>query len=238
MSLHEPHRRERFGVSFLGTRPNENAPANRSGRGSLVCNFTLAAPRAVAELGVVRHFVTLKPYCEMAVTESQFIHERCLGLIRGASMHEARWEWTMLDRVHDALADRVKLAENECPIVSFFVSQDDWTLMTTHRIACSFGGRFYEISRDQFGTVDFGNFKQDVNSPCVTTACMTVGRKSIEFLYESGYASMAPINYLKFWHTKWPVWKKTYALLAAQQAEQCGRVEPPLHRQLRSRQRL
>jgi len=34
----------------------------------------------------------------------------------------------------------------------------------------------------------------------------------VSFLYETGYASMAPIHYFKFWSLKWPVWQQTYRM--------------------------
>src|SRR5437660_7987900 len=103
----------------------------------------------------------------MSPTQSQFIRERCLRLIRKASMHEKHWEWTMLDNIHKPVAEQSALWDDEYPIVSFCAGADDWTLMTTHRMVGAVDTRRTEIQRDDFGTTDFGDFKQDLDSPRV-----------------------------------------------------------------------
>jgi hypothetical protein len=149
----------------------------------------------------------------MSLTESQFIRERCLRLIRKASMHEKRWEWTLLDQAHELVARQIALRDDEYPIVSFCAGADDWTLMTTYRMVAVVDAERSEIERDAFNTTDdFGNFKQDLDSPRITPAKIKVRGNSHTFLYESGYAAMAPIYYFRFWSLKWPVWKETYRL--------------------------
>jgi len=152
----------------------------------------------------------------MSLTESQFIKERCLKVIREASMHEKHWEWTILDRVHEVVARQTALHAGEHPIVSFCANSNDWTLMTTHRLVGSVDAQRTEIGRDDFSTTDFGNFKQDLDSPRITPAKISVRGRNQTFLYESGYASMAPIHYFKFWSLKWPAWRETYRLLQEQ----------------------
>jgi hypothetical protein len=127
-------------------------------------------------------------------------------------MHENHWEWTILDRVHEVVAAHTAFGKEEYPIVSFCSGSHDWTLMTTHRIIGSLEGGQIEISRDEFGTTDFGDFKQDLDSPRITQARVKVRGKNQIFLYESGYASMAPIYYFRFWSLKWPRWRETYHL--------------------------
>lgn len=148
----------------------------------------------------------------MKFSESQFIRERCLQVIREASMHVDSWEMTLLDRCHDTIESAVRLEDGEYAIVSFFAGEGDWTLYTTHRLFGEASGKRGEIERSEFGATDFGNFKQDLDSPRVTEAAIRTKRGSQPFLYESGYASMAPIHYFKFWCLKWPVWKEAYRI--------------------------
>lgn len=101
----------------------------------------------------------------MKISESQFIRERCLKVIRKASMHEGSWEMTMLDRCHDPIASEVSLNDDEYPLVSFFAADGDWTLYTTHRLVGEVSGKRTEIRRSGFGSTDFGDFKQDLDSP-------------------------------------------------------------------------
>ena len=103
----------------------------------------------------------------MRLSESQLIRERCLKLIRGTSMHEGLCEMTLLDRCHDAIASAVSLHDGEYPLVSFFAADGDWTLYTTHRVVGEAAGVRTDIGRSDFGATDFGNFKQDLDSPRV-----------------------------------------------------------------------
>lgn len=127
-------------------------------------------------------------------------------------MHEKRWEWTILDSVHELVGRQIVLQDGEYPIISFCAGADDWTLTTTHRMVGSVDAERAEIDRENFSTTDFGNFKQDLDSPRIVQAKINLRGKSQTFLYESGYASMAPIYYFRFWKLKWPVWRESYRL--------------------------
>ena len=135
-------------------------------------------------------------------------------------MHEASWEMTLLDRCHDSIASNISLFDDEYPLVSFFAAAGDWTLYTTHRLVGEVSSKRTKIERSDFGSTEFGNFKQDLDSPRVTEAAVSCEHGSRVFLYESGYASMAPIHYFKFWRLKWPAWKETYRI----QKEEAGQV--------------
>ena len=148
----------------------------------------------------------------MNLSEPQFIHKRCLELIRASAMNENHWERTLLDQTHPRIRDFIKNLDDELAIVSFFAADDDWTLYTTHRMVGEHEGIRAEISRDEFCDTDFGDFKGDFDSPRIETAAIRFGKKSRLFYYETGYASMAPIHYFKFWRLKWPVWRQTYQL--------------------------
>jgi hypothetical protein len=148
---------------------------------------------------------------KMKLFESQFIRERCLKVIRESSMHEGSWEMTLLDRCHDPIESAFPLEDGEYPLISFLAG-GDWTLYTTHRLVGEISGKRAEIDRTEFVSTHFGNFKQDLDSPRVTEASIRTKEGSLEFLYESGYASMAPIYYFRFWSIKWPVWQETYRI--------------------------
>lgn len=148
----------------------------------------------------------------MKLSESQFIRERCLKVIRKASMHENSWEMTLLNRCHDPIASAFQMDDSEYPLVSFFAGTRGWTLYTTHRLVAEASGKRTEIWFSEFGSTDFGNFKQDLDSPRVTEATIHTNQGKELFLYESGYASMAPIYYFRFLSLKWPVWKETFRL--------------------------
>lgn len=83
----------------------------------------------------------------MKLSESQFIRERCLKVIREASMHEIAWEVTLLDRCHDPIVSTIQLDGDGYPLVSFFAGTGDWTLFTTHRIVGEALGKRAGIER-------------------------------------------------------------------------------------------
>ncbi len=128
---------------------------------------------------------------------------------------------TLLDRCHSPIASEVPLNEGEFPLVSFFAGEGDWTIYTTHRMVGEVSSNRTEIERSDFESTNFGNFKQDFDSPRVIKSTVQITIGSRPFLYESGYASMAPIHYFKFWRLKWPVWKETYRI-QSEKAEQIG----------------
>ena len=146
------------------------------------------------------------------MTETQFIRNRCLGLIRESSMNESHWEMTILDDVHPQIQRSEPLMAEEYPMVSFFAGEGERTIYTTHRMVGKIEGSRTEIPRMDYDSSFFGDFKQDLDSPRVTIAIITHARKKSRFLYESGYASMAPIHYFKFWSHKWPVWRRIYEI--------------------------
>jgi len=127
-------------------------------------------------------------------------------------MHEKNWEWTLLDELHSPLESRIEYGDDEHVIVSFFASNRDWTVYTTHRLIGECDGRRAEILQPKFGSTGFGDFKGDLDAPRIEPAKIRIGLRTRPFLYETGYASMAPIHYFKFWSLKWPIWKETYQL--------------------------
>lgn len=129
---------------------------------------------------------------------------------------------TLLGDCHAPIASKVPLNDDEYALVSFFAGDADWTLYTTHRLVGEASYERTEIGRLDFGATHFGNFKQGLDSPRATPATIDSPQGSRVFLYESGYASMAPIHYFKFWSLKWPVWSKTHRI-SNQQAEQALR---------------
>lgn len=126
-------------------------------------------------------------------------------------MNESSWEMTILDGIHPAVEPFVQF-DDELPIISFFDGAGDWTVYTTNRMIGEIDGLRTEIRRSDFGRCNFRDFKQDLDSPRVTVATISCGKRKSQFYYESGYAAIAPIYYFRFWRIKWPVWKETYQI--------------------------
>jgi hypothetical protein len=119
---------------------------------------------------------------------------------------------TLVDAMHAGVRERISLRKDELPIVSFFADDSRWTLYTTHRFLGANGSEWFEAPCDSFGETEWGNFKLVLERPAVVEATLCHDNRTVVFLYESGYASMAPIYYFRFWSQKWTVWKRTYQL--------------------------
>ncbi|CAN5506951.1 hypothetical protein BH09VER1_BH09VER1_55910 [soil metagenome] len=165
---------------------------------------------------VVFHLLFPSPFIPYPLAQipgsTSFIRERCLALIRKSSMHEGHWEMTVLDSLHSPIKEVILLSEDEYPLISFFAGKGDWTVYTSHRLIGEVDSSRTEIKREAFDSCKWGDFKQDLDSPRVTVAHTRHLGEGRQFLYESGYASMAPIYYFIFWELKWPVWRKTYQI--------------------------
>lgn len=157
----------------------------------------------------------------MKLSESEFIRDRSLKLIRESSMNVDAWDMTLLNRCHNAISSILPLKDGEYSLISFYAASGDWTLYTTRRIVGEVNGVRFECESSEYGAVDFGNFKLSLDSPQVAIAKIRTENGDVQFRYETGYASMAPINYFKFWNLKWPVWKETYRLENTSSLAEC-----------------
>lgn len=108
------------------------------------------------------------------------------------------------------------LAENEQPVVSSFISAERWYALTTRRILGQTSERRVELWAYEIESYASGNFKGYELSPAglLRPQLGTQGTERMTFRfrsgeeaaieYETGYASMAPIYYVRFWTLKFP----------------------------------
>ena len=122
----------------------------------------------------------------------------CLASIRRHGMDVASWKLTILDAMHDELRGHVMLAENESPIVSFFLSAESWYVMTTRRVIGRHRSAFHDLPTWQILSCEFGDFKGNSGAPTVTMRLQAANRDDVELQYETGKASMAPIDAIGF----------------------------------------
>lgn len=128
--------------------------------------------------------------------------------IRQHSMHESDWRYTNLKVAHEPLLLLVSLGPDEMPIVSCLIDADSWFVMTSRRIEISNKRQRDSVDPLEITSWDWGYFKTDWE-PKIGTATLTKDDgTSVSFLYETGYASMAPIHYQMFWSLKYPVLDK------------------------------
>jgi hypothetical protein len=113
---------------------------------------------------------------------------------------QSNWRFTQLEVVHDALARVIQLDPDELCVVSCFIDGQRWYVMTTSRV---FGSRF-EFSPLQIRKCTWGDFKQEGRVQIEVAEVQLIGGDKVTMAYEAGFASIAPIYYERFWHTRYP----------------------------------
>ena len=135
------------------------------------------------------------------------IRTAALFYIRKHVMKESEWRWTAVDRLHEEITLFAKLDADELPIVSCYVDEKTWYVMTTSQIRGAHNSHLFNVSPLNIKDWHWGNFKRRV--PQLDYACFMLNSGSrIEMMYEAGPAAMAPIYYERFWYVKYPVLHK------------------------------
>jgi hypothetical protein len=140
----------------------------------------------------------------MSAYPDRKIQAIALWYIDRPSMDIASWQWTILGRVHEAVAKLVGLEPGELPIVSSYVSEESWYLLTSRRILGRYAGKQVSAVPLEVVSDDFGNFKGYRHVLKEEMVLHLVGGDEVRLEYETGYASMAPIYYSRFWKIKYP----------------------------------
>lgn len=135
----------------------------------------------------------------------QKIRSIAVSMILRASKVPATWRFTWIDRVHPAVSEKVVLWEEELPIVSCFISEVSWYVLTTRRILGFYSGQRYEAVPNQILDTYFGDFKGTAGQETELMRLKVPGGVALQLEYETGKASMAPIYYLRFWKYKYPI---------------------------------
>jgi hypothetical protein len=133
------------------------------------------------------------------------IHVAALRYIRAHAMDAGQWKWTRLDEIPAVLHGHVTLVAEELPIVSCYLSEVSWYLMTTFRVIGAHRQNHFDFNPLSVAHWKWGDFKGiDKSETGVLRA--DLGAAGIcEVAYETGKASMAPIHYERFWQIKYPI---------------------------------
>jgi hypothetical protein len=117
---------------------------------------------------------------------------------------QSNWRFTQLAEVHDALARVIQLDPGELCVVSCFIDGQRWYVMTTTRVFGIYRGSRFEFSPLQVRKCTWGDFKQEGRVQIEVAEVQLIGGDKITMAYEAGFASIAPIYYERFWHTRYP----------------------------------
>ncbi|WP_208513747.1 hypothetical protein [Variovorax paradoxus] len=108
--------------------------------------------------------------------------------------------------MHPKLASSVDLLPGELPIASGFLSDSSWWLISTRRVVSQYQGAQRDLDPKYGLEHEFGNFKgikrsESPSAPSTSVATVTSLRTkdALQFEFEMGKASMAPIYACMFW---------------------------------------
>lgn len=114
-------------------------------------------------------------------------------------MRETEWRYTCLQVAHECLEPLISLEPDELPIVSCSIDADSWFVMTSKQIEISNKCQRDTVDPLEIKSADWGDFKTDLQPEIGTATLVLNDETSLSLPYETGYASMAPIHYVKFW---------------------------------------
>jgi hypothetical protein len=134
------------------------------------------------------------------VAATWYIHSHC--------MHEEKWRYTRLLSIHATPKSNVSFESNEVPIVSCEIAPASWYLMTSRRLIASCNHLSFEVNPLDIEDWNWGDFKTDLNLQIGDAKISVRNAGDRSFQYETGWASMAPIYYARFWLVKFPVLPK------------------------------
>lgn len=133
------------------------------------------------------------------------LHAALLQYIRSHAMkQQPNWRFTQLEVLHDALARVIQLDAGERCVVSCFIDGQRWYVMTTTRVFGIYRGSRFEFSPLQIRKCTWGDFKQEGRLQIEVAEVQLLDGAKITLAYEAGFASIAPIYYERFWHSRYP----------------------------------
>lgn len=128
--------------------------------------------------------------------------------IREASMKEQDWLFTRLESTDERLSDLLELEVGELPIVSCYVDDYWHYLLTSRRVLGRSGSEDFVAKTTDVQDWSWGNFKRELRAELELAELTLKDQTRIRMAYETGYASMAPIHYAKWWRIKYPILHK------------------------------
>jgi hypothetical protein len=143
------------------------------------------------------------------MTEDEKIHDVVIASIRRHSISPEKWRNTCIAGLHQLFAKEFSLQSGEFVVASAKISSNSWYIFTTRRLVSCFKGRQSEARLSELKESEFGNFKGYGSNPNLGTTILTEvatlnfsNDLIIQFEYETGKASMAPIYATKYWQQK------------------------------------
>jgi hypothetical protein len=87
------------------------------------------------------------------------IRSTALWYVGKHSMNPELWRWTRFREPHPEVMARVVMQPGELPLISFFLSEASWYLLTTRRVVGSYFGQGVDVAALDVREDRFFNFK-------------------------------------------------------------------------------
>jgi hypothetical protein len=118
------------------------------------------------------------------------------------------WRYTRVGDAHAEVLSRAAWEPGELSIVSFFLSESSWYVLTTRRVVGAYSGHEVKAAALDVLAQRFGNFKTYDGAAVEVMALQFADGKEAALQYETGPASMAPVYYFRYWEIKYPILEK------------------------------
>ncbi|ULH18375.1 hypothetical protein MF271_22440 (plasmid) [Deinococcus sp. KNUC1210] len=132
------------------------------------------------------------------------LHRGMLHSIHKSSMNHTAWRYTRLDTIHDELREIITLEQGEMPIVSSYIDSDRWYLLTSRYVWSGLAGYMTKTPGPNIAHSASGNFKGFGQQETERMVLQLHDGAEVHFDFETGFASMAPIYYTRYWTLKFP----------------------------------
>jgi hypothetical protein len=136
------------------------------------------------------------------------IRSTALWYIAKALMDPMLWRFTLVGNAHPGVLARTGLGAEESPLVSFFLSEASWYVLSTRRVFGSYSSREIAVAALDVLEADFGDFKGFRGARVEVMTLRQASGLDACLQYETGRAAMAPIHYFRYWKLKYPILDK------------------------------
>ena len=155
------------------------------------------------------------------MTRAQKIFEIATEFIRSASFAQDYWRATSIGEMRTAPQIPFVLGEDEYPIVSASLPEDNWYVWTTQKLVTCCEGVRYEVNSEDIVRADLGEMTWQLQLPIksfpIFKRAATFYNKlgvAARLYYETGFASLALVYCNKYWRIKHPILNKLMTPMA------------------------
>jgi hypothetical protein len=125
------------------------------------------------------------------------IHKICIATIKRKTIEPYIFKWTnfheSLNEFNKDFLDFIEFESEELPICSTIIDKDNWSILTTRRIATKVNGNLKIGNLNNAISKSCGNFKGNGNVEITFGDIQLENKTEIKYFIETGRASMVMI---------------------------------------------